>query len=81
MAIPSEWAGPPVEWAGLPVSPTLPYLHVSKVCLVQPGAVESLILAPTTETVGVQSIEAVLEGCETFSIFNFSAFDTLMSFW
>ena len=42
MAIPSEWAGPPVEWAGLPVSPTLPYLRVSKVCLLQPGAVEGL---------------------------------------
>ena len=36
MAIPSEWAGPPVEWVGLPVSPTLPYLHVSKVCLMRP---------------------------------------------
>ena len=34
MTIPSEWAGPPVEWAGLPVSPTLPYLRVSKVCLI-----------------------------------------------
>ena len=30
MAIPSEWAG-------LPVSPTLPYLRVSKVCLMRPG--------------------------------------------
>ena len=30
MAIPSEWAG-------LPVSPTLPYLRVSKVCLMPPG--------------------------------------------
>ena len=38
MAIPSEWAGPPVEWAGLPVFPTLPYRRVSKVCLMQPGA-------------------------------------------
>ena len=37
MAIPSKWAGPPVEWAGLPVSPTLPYLRVSKVCLMLPG--------------------------------------------
>ena len=37
MAIPSELAGPPVEWAGLPVSPTLPYLRVSKVCLMPPG--------------------------------------------
>ena len=37
MAIPSEWAGRPVEWAGLPVSPTLPYLHVSNVCLMHPG--------------------------------------------
>ena len=37
MAIPSEWAGPPVEWAGLPGSPTLPYLRVSKVCLMHPG--------------------------------------------
>ena len=35
MAIPSEWAG-------LPVSPTLPYLHVSKVYLMRPGAVEGL---------------------------------------
>ena len=42
MAIPSEWAGPPVEWVwppvewvGLPVSPTLPYLRVSKVCLMR----------------------------------------------
>ena len=30
MAIPSEWVG-------LPVSPTLPYLHVSKLCLMPPG--------------------------------------------
>ena len=37
MAIPSEWAGPPVKWAGLPVSPTLRYLRVSKVCLMPPG--------------------------------------------
>ena len=37
MAIPSEWARPPVEWAGLPVSPTLPYHRVSKVCLMPPG--------------------------------------------
>ena len=43
MAIPSEWAGPPVEWAGLPVSPTLPYLRVSKVCLMQPGLVHCQI--------------------------------------
>ena len=35
MASPSEWAGPPVEWAGLPVSPTLPYLRISKVCLMR----------------------------------------------
>ena len=39
MAISSEWAGPPVEWAGLPVSPTLPYLHVSKLCFMRPGQV------------------------------------------
>ena len=38
MAIPSEGAGPPVEWAGRPVSPTLPYLRVSNVCLMPPGA-------------------------------------------
>ena len=25
------------EWAGLPVSPTLPYLRISKVCLMHPG--------------------------------------------
>ena len=37
MAIPSEWAGPPVEWEGLPVSPTLPYLRCSKICLMRPG--------------------------------------------
>ena len=37
MAIPSEWAGPPVEWVGLPVSSTLPYLRVSKICLMRPG--------------------------------------------
>ena len=37
MAIPSEWAGPPVEWARLPVSPTLPYLRVSKVSLMRTG--------------------------------------------
>ena len=37
MAISSEWAGPPVEWSGLPVSPTLPYLRVSKLCLMRPG--------------------------------------------
>ena len=39
MAISSEWAGPPVEWAGLPVSPTLPYLRVSKLCFMRPGEV------------------------------------------
>ena len=37
MAISSEWAGPPVEWAGLPVSPTLPYLRVSKLYFMRPG--------------------------------------------
>ena len=37
MAIPSEWAGPPVEWAELPVSPTLPCLRASKVCLMRTG--------------------------------------------
>ena len=37
MAISSEWAGPPVEWAGLPVSPTLPYLRISKLCFMHPG--------------------------------------------
>ena len=30
------------EWAGLPVSPTLPYLRVSKVCLMPPGPLFSL---------------------------------------
>ena len=29
--------GPPVEWADLPVSPSLPYLRVSKICLMLPG--------------------------------------------
>ena len=38
MAISSEWAGPPVEWAGLPVSPTLPYLRISKLCFMPPGS-------------------------------------------
>ena len=37
MVISSELAGPPVEWAGLPVSPTLPYLRVSKLCFMRPG--------------------------------------------
>ena len=32
-----RWAGPPVEWVALPVSPTLPYLPVSKLCFMQPG--------------------------------------------
>ena len=36
MAILSQLAGPPVEWAGLPVSPTMPYLRVSKVCSMLP---------------------------------------------
>ena len=44
MAIPSEWAAPPAEWAGLPVSPTLPYLRVSKVCLMLPVLVQALVL-------------------------------------
>ena len=39
MAISSEWAGPPVEWAGLQVSPTLPYLRVSKLCFMRTGHV------------------------------------------
>ena len=43
MVIPSEWEGPPVEWAGLPVSPTLPYLRVSKVCLMRPGKGASVL--------------------------------------
>ena len=44
MAIPSEWAGPPVEWAGLPVSPTLPYLRRSKVCLMRAGLCSDLLI-------------------------------------
>ena len=36
---PVEWAWPPLEWAGLPVSPTLPYLRVSKVCLMRTGRI------------------------------------------
>ena len=32
------------EWAGLPVSPTLPYLCVSKVCLMHPGQLPSTTL-------------------------------------
>ena len=43
MAIPSEWAVPPVEWAGLPVSLTLPYLRVLKVCLMRPGRIEQTV--------------------------------------
>ena len=43
MAIPSEWAGPPVEWAGLPVSPTLPYLRVSKIRLMRPVGIKKTV--------------------------------------
>ena len=43
MATPSEWAGPPVKWAGLPVSPTLPYIRVSKVCLIRPGTLVTAV--------------------------------------
>ena len=32
----------PPEWAGLPVSSTLPYLRVSKVCLINAGALTKL---------------------------------------
>ena len=31
------------EWTGLPVSPTLPYLRVSKFCLMQPGRYRGLL--------------------------------------
>ena len=36
MAIPSEWAWPPVEWAGPSVSRTLLYLLSSTVRLMRP---------------------------------------------
>ena len=45
MAIPSEWAG-------LPVSPTLPYLRVSKVCLMHPGRIKQTVYSRRWGRVG-----------------------------
>ena len=47
MAIPSEWAG-------IPVSRTLPYLRVSKVCLMPPGVGrhETLVIVVVVVVVG-----------------------------
>ena len=58
MVILSEWAGPPVEWAGLPVSPTLPYLRVSKLCLMGPG---------TPNILGKRTANAATQGIKTYT--------------